>query len=353
MIKSVYIHIPFCEKICTYCDFCKMYYKYFDIKKYLLALKEEIEKNYKGETIKTIYIGGGTPSCLNKEELDLLFDIIKIFKKEKNIEFTFECNPSSLTKPFLLYLKQNGINRLSIGVQSFNKNILKILGREKIRKSKIKLAKKYFDNINIDLIYGINGQTIKNIKKDLKKYLKLKVPHISIYSLILENNTILKAKNYQEIDEDLNRDMYDLIMKTLKQNNYIHYEISNFSKKGYESKHNLCYWNNDKYYGFGLGASGYVENYRYTNTRNINKYLEGNYIYEKEQISKKIDMENFMILGLRKIKGVSEKEFKRKYNLSIKEVFDIKNLDFKDDMWYIKEQNLFISNQILEDFIDI
>ncbi|MDO4369398.1 MAG: radical SAM family heme chaperone HemW [bacterium] len=352
-ISSVYIHIPFCIKICTYCDFCKMYYDYFDAKEYLLALKEEINKNYKGDLIKTLYIGGGTPSCLNEEELTLLFDIIKIFNLSSDLEFTFECNVSSIDDDFLSLLKEGGVNRLSIGVQSFNEKILNILGREKTSFDKLELAKKYFDNINIDLIYGVNGESISDLKEDLEKFLSLDVSHISIYSLILEDNTILKVNNYEEISDDLNRDMYDLIVSTLKRHGYVHYEISNFAKEGYKSLHNLCYWNNDKYYGFGLGASGYISNIRYTNTRNIKKYLRGDYLCYKEVISKKVDMENFMILGLRKTEGVSNYEFKKRYGLSIKDVFDTKKLDFSNDMWYISEQNLFISNLVLQDFIDI
>ena len=352
-ISSVYIHIPFCIKICTYCDFCKMYYDYFDAKEYLLALKEEINKNYKGDLIKTLYIGGGTPSCLNEEELGLLFDILKLFNFSNDLEFTFECNVSSIDDDFLGVLKEGGVNRLSIGIQSFNEKILNILGREKTSFDKLELAKKYFDNINIDLIYGVNGESISDLKEDLEKFLSLDVSHISIYSLILEDNTILKVNNYEEISDVLNRDMYDLIVSTLKRHGYVHYEISNFAKEGYKSLHNLCYWNNDKYYGFGLGASGYISNIRYTNTRNIKKYLRGDYLCYKEVISKKVDMENFMILGLRKIEGVSNYEFKKRYGLSIKDVFDTKKLDFSNDMWYISEQNLFISNLVLQDFIDI
>ena len=145
--------------------------------------------------------------------------------------------------------------------------------------------------------------------------------------------------------------MYDLITKTLKNNGYIHYEISNFSKEGYSSIHNLTYWNNDKYYGFGLGASGYIDNIRYTNTRSINKYLDNDYLYDKEIISKELDMSYFMILGLRKIKGVSELDFYKRYNTKIRDVFNIDNLSYKDGYYYIDEDKLFIENSILVDFV--
>lgn len=355
MIENCYIHIPFCNKICNYCDFCKIYANDELIKKYLKALSYEIDTYYTNDILKTIYIGGGTPSSLEKEELDYLFDILNSLKKEKNCEFTFECNLNDIDDFLLSYLKDKGVNRLSIGVESFNKDILKILGREYgfDIKSKIELAKKYFSNINIDLIYGIKGQTLDDLKEDLRKFIELDVNHISIYSLILEDHTILKINNYEEIDEDLNRDMYDYICMFLKKNNYNHYEISNFSKEGYKSIHNLNYWNNGKYYGFGLGASGYIDEIRYTNTRSITKYIDNKYRYIMENITEKTDMENFMILGLRKINGVSNTDFKKRYKKNIEDIFDTNKLEIKKDCYYINENNLYISNYILQDFIDI
>lgn len=355
MIKSMYIHIPFCKNICAYCDFCKIYYMEDLADKYLSELENEIKTNYKNEKLETIYIGGGTPSSLSFNQLQKLFSITNKLRIEKDYEFTFECNIEDITEELLKELKDNKVNRLSIGIESFNKDILKLLGRKTniSINDKIELAKKYFTNINIDLIYGINAQTINDLKDDLTKFISLDIPHISIYSLILEENTILKTKNYQEIEDDLSREMYEYICKTLKNNSYNHYEISNFSKEGYESIHNLTYWNNDKYYGFGLGASGYIDNVRYTNTRSMTNYLKGNHVLEKEKISKKIDMENFMILGLRKINGISDKEFYKRYNQNIKDVFNTKNLEKNKDYYYINENNLYVSNHILQDFIDV
>jgi len=332
-----------------------MYYNKELVDKYLNTLEKEAFSIYKNEEIKTIYIGGGTPSSLNKNEFKKLFSITNKIKLSKKYEFTFECNIEDITKDLLVLLKKNKVNRLSIGVESFNKKILNILGRnyDFSVEEKINLSKNYFDNINIDLIYGIKGQTIEELNEDLEKFLKFDVNHISIYSLILEDNTMLKINGYEEIDDDLNSKMYHFIRKKLGKNGYIHYEISNFSKKGYESKHNLTYWNNEKYYGFGLGASGYIDNVRYTNTKSINNYLKGNYIFEKEIINEKIDMENEMILGLRKIKGVSKKKFKKKFNKYIDEVFNISKLEENENYYHISKKKLFISNYILEDFIDI
>lgn len=355
IVSYCYIHIPFCKKICTYCDFCKMYYNENLINKYLEALDKEIKGNYKGEKLKTLYIGGGTPSCLSMAELGKLFEILKRFELDSDYEFTFECNLNDVTEELLLFLKENNVNRLSIGVESFNEKILKVLGREYNfdMEEKITLVKKYFSNINIDLIYGVNGESLEDLKQEIEKFIKLDVSHISIYSLILEDNTILKVNNYEEIDSDLCRSMYDFICDVLEKEGYIHYEISNFSKEGCCSKHNLNYWDNGKYYGFGLGASGFTKDIRYSNTRGINKYLKGNFRLEEEVISEKIDMENFMILGLRKIEGVSKQEFYKRYNKKIEDVFDVSKLEESKDYYFIKKDNMYISNYILEDFINI
>ena len=355
MVKSCYIHIPFCKNICSYCDFCKMYYNENFVSSYLVALEKEIKKYYKNDLLNTLYIGGGTPSCLSKENLLTLFNILKIFKLNKNYEFTYECNIEDINEFFLIFLKQNKVNRISIGIESFNPKYLKLMNRKIIEEkdifNKINLTKKYFSNINIDLIYGINGQTIEELSLDLEKIISLDVPHISLYSLILENNTILKNNNYKEIDDDLNRKMYDLIRNTLKNNNYNHYEISNFSKKGFYSKHNLCYWNNENYYGFGLGASGYIDNIRYTNTKGLNSYIKGNYRISEEILTEKEKMEYEMILNLRKINGISKKKFYNKYNKNINEVFDVSKLKENKKYYYISKKYLFVENYILSDFI--
>lgn len=352
-IKSVYIHIPFCKKICSYCDFCKMFYNEKFVLNYLNGLKKEVNQYYKGEPLDTLYIGGGTPSCLNENELNLLNEIISNFNLNKSFEFTFECNIEDISEELLSKLKSMKVNRLSIGIESFNKKILNTLGRKYNFdiKEKIMLAKRYFSNINIDLIYGVSGETLEDLKNDLEKIKELNINHVSIYSLILEDNTILKVNNYEEINEDLNREMYDYIVKYLESIGFIHYEISNFSKLGFESKHNMTYWDNEKYYGFGLGASGYVDNIRYTNTRSLTNYIDEKYRLEKEFIDKKTDMENYMILGLRKIKGVRNSLFKEKYGLNIDEVFDTSKLKYKDDFYYIDKDMIFISNSILSDFI--
>ena len=356
-MKSAYIHIPFCKSICSYCDFCKMNYQKEWIEVYLDVLKEEIEEKYADEYLDTIYIGGGTPSCLSKEELNKLFDIIKIFNLNEEYEFTFECNVNDITEELLNILKENQVNRLSIGVESFNNNNLKLIERKHTFEdalTKINLVKNYgFNNINVDLIYALPEETLSTVKKDINQLLKLDIPHISTYSLIIEEHTKLKIKGIKEIDQDLDAKMYEYIVKKLTNNNYNHYEISNFAKKGYESRHNLTYWNNEYYYGFGLGAHGYVHGVRYENTRSFHDYLNGNYILEENILSKQQIMENELMLGLRKTKCINLNEFFNKYDINLQDVFDIKpllktkDLIYKNGNIFVNPSKLYVMNEIL------
>lgn len=358
MIRSVYIQIPFCKTICSYCDFCKMLYNEELIKKYLEALKREIELNYNGEILKTIYIGGGTPSCLSIEQLSVLKEIISIFKLDHDYEFTIETNIDDLSEEKLVFYKSMGVNRLSIGIQTTNDKYLKLLNRSHHDiKEKINLVKRFFSNINIDFMYGFPNQTMEDLNKDLEFFKELEVNHISIYSLILEEHTKLYIDGVKSIDEDTESNMYYYIINYLESNGYKHYEISNFAKDGYQSRHNLTYWNNHEYYGFGLGASGYVNSVRYTNTRSIKKYLDGNYILDKEYQTRQLKIENEMILGLRKITGVSQTDFFSKYGCHIMEVFDIISLiDRKlimcnEEYVFIPKDKLYVQNQVLINFI--
>ena len=358
-IKSAYIHIPFCKSICSYCDFSKMYYNSNFVNSYLNALSNEIKEDYKGEMLDTIYIGGGTPSALSIDELKHLFLITNTLNLSDNYEFTIECNIEDITKEKLELFKNNKVNRISIGVQSFNNKILKYLNRKydsEIILKKINLVKKYFDNINIDLIYAVNNETIDDLKKDLKMFLSIDIPHISCYSLIIEKNTILYNKNEEYISEDLDRLMYDTIEKTLS-SNYCHYEISNYAKKGFESKHNLCYWNNKEYYGFGLSAASFIESKRINNTRNLKKYIEFNRDKEEEILTKEDKIRYELILGFRKIEGVNKKEFYNKYNIDIHNLYNINELLKKgylneDDKYiFIPKEYIYVSNDILINFI--
>ena len=360
MTSSVYIHIPFCNSICSYCAFTKLLSNSKNIDDYLIALEKEIKSKYQGEIIKTLYIGGGTPSVLSLEQLKKLSEIIKLFNFSEKIEFTFEVNPESIDLEKIKLLKGMGVNRISMGVESSLPKNLAYLKRNhdfNLVKEKIFLIKKYIKNINVDLIYGLKEETLVDLEKDLDNILSLDINHISTYSLMIEDNTYLKIKGEQEIDEDLDNSMYQLIIKKLTNNGFRHYEISNFSKPGYESRHNLVYWHNDTYYGFGLGASGYLDNIRYQNVISLKKYLSGNYVENEETLSKQDILSYALILGFRKIDGINKKEFFNKYQVNILDLYNIKDL-IKEGLIIDNGSNLFISydkiyieNSILINFV--
>ena len=324
------------------------------------ALLSEIDERYKWNTLETIYIGGGTPSCLNISQLEILFSKIDSFSFSDDYEFTFEYNVMDITEEKLMFLKNHRVNRLSIGVESFQKFILEILERDYKKEDifdRVNLVKKYFSNINIDLIYAVSGENIVDLEKDIELFLDLDVNHISTYSLIIEDNTKLGIRGVLPISEELDKMMYDMIHKTLTDHGFNHYEISNFSKLGYESKHNLVYWQNKHYYGFGLGASGYIDDIRYTNTRNIKKYLSLNYVQDEEKVSKELDATNQVILGFRTIYGVDDNLFIEKFGSSFIDYFKVdelvknKVLLKNGNSFYINPEYWYISNEILIKFV--
>ena len=352
-MMSCYIHVPFCENICSYCDFCKMFYNENIVDNYLEQLEKEIRTLYKGEELRTIYIGGGTPSCLSVKQLEKLFEIINLFKKNNNVEFTIECNFSNTTIEKLELFKKYGINRISFGLETTNSKQLKFLEREEnSEKTKeiISLCKKLgFDNINVDLMYALPGETIDDLKCDLDFIKSLDIEHVSCYSLIVEDHTKLGIKNTENIDGDLDYQMYLEICKFMSDNGFNHYEISNYSKKGYESKHNLVYWNNDKYYGFGLGASGYIDNRRTTNTRSISNYLKGKYLLEEEILEKDDLIYYEIILNLRKSSGIDLEKLYSLYNVKLDytELVNLGLLKLDENKLYIPEDKWYISNEII------
>ena len=360
MTNSVYIHIPFCKSICSYCDFCKIYYDEKICRDYLDSLRNEINLRYKGEKVETVYIGGGTPSSLSLSNVEYLFDIIKVFNIENLKEFTFEFNVLDINRDILELLKKNHVNRISIGIETINREgqllLNRVYSKEEISE-RINLAKEYFDNINLDLIYAYKDETIDILKEDLDFITSFNPTHISTYSLIIEEHTMLFNKGIVPIDEELDSKMYDYIRKYLKDLGYNHIEISNFAKEGYRPLHNLVYWNNEHYYGFGAGASGYIDNTRYTNTKSVFKYNKGIYDYESNLIDRNTDIENEIMLGLRKIEGINKKVFKEKFGVSIEELYEIDKyiklgyLEENNDYIYIPSDKLYVSNSIIMNFI--
>lgn len=359
-MRSVYIHIPFCTSICSYCDFCKFLHDEVWASEYLVHLEKEINKYYDNDKIRTIYIGGGTPSALSMENLKKLFDIIKVFDVSELEEFTFEMNVNDIEEDKLIFLKNHGVTRVSVGVESFNKINLKYLNRKHTKVeiiNNIKLLKKYFNNINVDLMYALPIEKFSVLKSDVKEILKLGVNHISAYSLIIEANTALFVNKVKPINEDMDYKMYKYIEKKLTKKGYIHYEVSNYSLPGYESIHNTNYWLNNEYYGFGLGAHGFISELRYENTRSFNTYLKDEYRFNEIVLSKREDMENQVILGFRLLEGIDIVEFFNKYNINIQDEFNITPLlksgilQIKDNKIYIRNDKVYVMNTILNEIL--
>lgn len=356
----IYLHIPFCTSICSYCDFPKLLYDKKYITKYLEAIKQEISSRYKGEEVLSIYIGGGTPTSLDSEELKYLLNLCSIFKTSQDLEFTIESNVESLTLEKIKLLKEYNVNRISLGVQSFQDDTLKELNRKHTKEDVIavieNLKTEDFKNISIDYIYGVHPD-IDETKQDIKTFLELDIPHISCYSLIIENNTIFGIKNRNYIAEEIELEMYNYLKNTLISKGYIQYEISNYAKDGYQSLHNLNYWNNGEYYGFGLGAVSYLNNSRITNTKNLTKYLSNNYIDNVEYEDENTNISNTFMLGFRKINGINTLEFRNKYNIDILDIKPVKRLIeegklvLANNQLYIHPNYIYLANEIIIEFI--
>ena len=337
LVKSLYIHIPFCTQICHYCDFNKFFIQNQPVDGYIQSLLKEMDLYHlsQSEPLSTVFIGGGTPSALEPIQLEqLLFTMKEKIKLEPHYEFTVEANPGDLTNEKLRIMKEAGVNRLSLGVQSFNEELLKKIGRaHNVRDvyETIDMARAAgFENISIDLIYSLPGQTLTDLEDTIDRALQLNLPHFSAYSLIIEPKTVfyimLNKGKLSLPGEDAEATMYEYVMQRLVEAGYHQYEISNFSKEGYESKHNLVYWNNEEYYGLGAGAHGYLGDVRYHNHGPLKKYMNAieenrKPIIEQITVSRKEKMEEEMFLGLRKMEGVSPKLFKQRFSADIEDVF--------------------------------
>ncbi len=370
MIKGLYIHIPFCNQICKYCDFCKIVAGPEIQEEYIDALIREM-KYYSDllQKIQTVYIGGGTPSCLKLSQLEKIFKTIQGFRDLQSLEeFTIEVNPNDVNPSLLELLKKYHVSRVSMGVQTFEDRSLKFIGRNHTKEIAMHaytlLTEAKFDNINLDFMYGIPGQTKRDVEIDLNLIETLNPDHISYYSLIIEEKTILyhliKRGKVDEVDEDIVMDMADLIDERLEKQGYIKYEISNYAKPGKESKHNLLYWNLEEYMGVGLNASSQYNYMRVKNPEKISVYLEET---DKEILTMHtIDDFNprleYVLMGLRKTRGISLKEFKERYNLDMFELFPnlkkhLENglLERKGDCLRFTKKGVYLSNQVYMDLI--
>ncbi len=312
-------------KKCLYCDFTSYSKKEDLMIEYVKALSKEIVNKTKNKIIRTIFIGGGTPTYLSLEALKILKDTVKIIDKKENIEFTVEGNPGTFTEKKLKMLKSMGVNRLSIGLQSSKDRLLKTLGRihsfEEFVQSFKMARKEGFNNINVDLMFGLPNQSLDDWKDTLMKVVKLSPEHLSCYSLIIEEGTtfhnLYKNSLLELPKEEEERKMYEYCINFLKEKGYLQYEISNFANPNKECRHNLVYWNLEDYIGCGVGAHSYVNNQRYENTDSIEEYIKQINLNNIIKInlhnnSQKENMEEFMFMGLRKTKGISINDFEER-----------------------------------------
>lgn len=366
---GIYIHIPFCKSKCYYCDFTSFAGKEDKISKYVEKLLEEIDSCDKtGFNVKTIYIGGGTPSYIEEKYISQIINKIREkFILVQGAEITLEANPGTLTKEKLENYLRIGINRLSIGLQSTDNECLKRIGRIHTYEDFLDnyhLAREIgFKNINVDLILALPKEEGKSIVTQVKEIINLNPEHISLYSLILEDNTKLKdmydKKEIELPSDEEERKMYWDTKKLLEENGYIHYEISNFAKKGFESKHNLDCWNQKEYLGFGVSASSYFDRKRYTNPKTIEEYIDGKESIIEEVQSRESEAKEFMLLGLRKIEGVSISEFERKFSFNplfyfrfeISKLTDEELIEVDLDSVKLTKKGLDLANIVWEEFI--
>ncbi|EHK2344289.1 radical SAM family heme chaperone HemW [Clostridium perfringens] len=372
---SLYIHIPFCAQKCLYCDFPSFARKDHLRKAYIEALNKEIislREKHNNLEINTIFIGGGTPSVLEADELECLLKEVAKLNMAKDIEYSMECNPGNLTEEKLEVMKKYGVNRISMGLQAKQDNLLKGLGRihnYKTFKENFLLAKKVgFNNINVDLMFGLPNQRLNEWEETLREIISLEPAHISAYSLIIEEGTAFY--NLYENDklklptEEEERKMYHLAKKILEENGFNQYEISNYAKERKECRHNLAYWNMDNWIGVGSAAASYINGKRIKNISSVEEYInsineKGEAVEEIINNSKNDNIEEFMFMGLRKINGIDENEFKNRFSMNINDVYgEILNKYIDEGLLiresgriFLSEKGIEISNIIMADFL--
>lgn len=369
---SLYIHIPFCKQKCLYCDFPSYAGKENFIDEYISALNKEILNKCREYKIISIFIGGGTPSYLDEKNLERLLKTINLLDFKDNMEFTVECNPGTLNQEKLIIMKKNNVNRISMGLQSTNNSLLKEIGRihtfEEFKKNFYEARKAGFENINVDLMFGLPNQSIKDWKSTLEDAVSLNPEHISAYSLIIEEGTCFyNLYNKDKLNlpsEENERNMYLLTKNILSKHGYNQYEISNYAKNGKECFHNKVYWKCNEYLGLGVSASSFVDEKRFKNIDNIKDYIEkidnNKDVIEDIHINDiKDDMEEFMFMGLRMMEGINLQEFKEKFRKDVWDIYNdaIKNnvkkglLVIDSEKLYLSPKGIELSNYVMSDFI--
>ena len=374
--RAVYIHIPFCTNKCHYCDFNSVVLQGQPVMDYLQALEREMAytvERLPPQTIDTIYVGGGTPTVLTPEQMAYFLRSVRAWFPDQamNVEFSMEANPGTVDEEKLAAMKEGGVNRISFGVQSFDNRLLHDIGRihdtSDVYRSLEAARKAGFTNLSIDLMFGLPNQTLEQLDHTLSAALALDLPHYSIYSLKVEENTLFyKLYQRDELplpDEDTELEMYRLIMDRLQAAGYEQYEISNFARPGFESLHNMTYWRNEPYYGIGAGAHGYAARLRHMNIRGVQPYIRacrtGLPRAEEHPVSEQEAMEDFMMVGLRMLRGVSNEDFRRQFAVSMEEAFGQTLsrlltqglLERTEDGYRLSRQGLIYGNEVFGAFL--
>ncbi|MFS0575277.1 radical SAM family heme chaperone HemW [Sporosarcina sp. 179-K 3D1 HS] len=376
-MRGIYIHIPFCHQICHYCDFNKVFFKNQPVDAYIESIGKELAilhaEGISFKEVETVFLGGGTPTSLSEAQLDRLLEIIHQYVQVSALkEFTTEANPDELTPGKLAVLRNGGVNRLSIGVQSFDPDLLVKIGRTHGPDDAVRVIgdarKAGFDNISVDLIYGLPGQTIKQWQHTLEQTAALELPHTSGYSLIVEPKTVfynLMNKGKLPLPgEDTEAQMFEVLIDSMEKHNRKQYEVSNFAIPGFESIHNLIYWENENYAGIGAGAHGYVKGRRYSNIGPLTKYMqeisEGKRPLQQEhEVTEAERMEEEMFLGLRKMDGVSNSAFHQRFGRSLEDIYGTKLemlmadglIEQQGDHVKLTKKGIFRGNEVFQQFL--
>lgn len=364
MAKSIYVHIPFCNNICAYCDFTKFIYHHKYVEPYINQLVNHIN-SHSLINAETIYIGGGTPTSLPLALIERVLIALKPFSNETK-EYTIETNVENINQDLIDLLKKYKINRISIGVQSFNDIHLKAINRKHCYKDILEkinlLISNNFENISIDLIYGLPNQTIEEWIDDINKALSLPIKHISLYSLMIEEHTVLYLQKIKEREEEFLDECYQKANEILKKKGFYRYEVSNYAlSPKYESKHNLVYWNDLEYIAFGVGASGYENNIRYTYTKSLQQYINDFTNREEEIIDLYNHKEEYIMLHLRTKYGISIEKYNKEFNSDFRKEFEkvISNLlkekmieEINEDTIKVCDDKIYILNQIIIKFLE-
>ena len=377
MVKGMYIHIPFCHQICFYCDFNKVFFKDQPVDAYIESIGKELalwkQEGALDHLLETVFLGGGTPTALTPQQLERLLELIHQYvPMAESVEWSSEANPDELTREKMEVLYKGGVNRLSMGVQTFDQDLLKRLGRTHANDDVLRAVETArevgFTNISFDLMYGLPGQTMAQWDETLARAFTFGMPHFSAYSLIIEPKTVfynlmVKGK-LNTVTEDLEGDMYERLMDEMEKHGLHQYEISNFAKPGHESRHNLLYWDNEEYIGVGAGAHGYVKGVRYSNHGPLKKYMEPlesgeRPVLDATQVSVKAQMEEEMFLGLRKTVGVDIAHFEEKFGAPLEKVYGEilrsetakGNLAIEQGRVKLTHKGRFVGNEVFEQFL--